>query len=168
MGVLWRNYKLLRGLPILVTRLAKRYSIVLSALTRSLLRRSLGQIPCTHTRNKRKTHLRWVCFLSFGCGGGIWTSRPPGYEPDELPSCSTPRYDSLKREYGADSRTRTGTGIASQRILSPWRLPIPPHRLISLISIAHKIWVVKCFFYIFFEWWNHIILYAYISTFIPK
>ena len=28
----------------------------------------------------------------FGCGGGIWTSRPPGYEPDELPSCSTPRY----------------------------------------------------------------------------
>ena len=27
-----------------------------------------------------------------GCGGGIWTSRPPGYEPDELPGCSTPRY----------------------------------------------------------------------------
>ena len=31
-----------------------------------------------------------VC--SYGCGGGIWTSRPPGYEPDELPGCSTPRY----------------------------------------------------------------------------
>ena len=30
-------------------------------------------------------------FSFFGCGGGIWTSRPPGYEPDELPSCSTPR-----------------------------------------------------------------------------
>ena len=42
-----------------------------------------------------------VC--SYGCGGGIWTSRPPGYEPDELPSCSTPRYD------GAGSRGRTGT-----------------------------------------------------------
>ena len=27
-----------------------------------------------------------------GCGGGTWTSRPPGYEPDELPNCSTPRY----------------------------------------------------------------------------
>ena len=29
--------------------------------------------------------------------------RPPGYEPDELPSCSTPRY-------GAGDRDRTGTG----------------------------------------------------------
>ena len=28
----------------------------------------------------------------YGCGGGIWTSRPSGYEPDELPDCSTPRY----------------------------------------------------------------------------
>ena len=29
--------------------------------------------------------------------------RPPGYEPDELPNCSTPRY-------GAGDRGRTGTG----------------------------------------------------------
>ena len=28
----------------------------------------------------------------FGCGDGIWTSWPSGYEPDELPDCSTPRY----------------------------------------------------------------------------
>ena len=40
---------------------------------------------------KRKNTPRGCVFL-FGCGGGIWTSRPPGYEPDELPSCSTPRY----------------------------------------------------------------------------
>lgn len=30
--------------------------------------------------------------------------RPPGYEPDELPSCSIPRY-------GAGDRDRTGTGL---------------------------------------------------------
>ena len=29
---------------------------------------------------------------SIGCGGRIWTIRPSGYEPDELPDCSTPRY----------------------------------------------------------------------------
>ena len=34
--------------------------------------------------------------------------RPPGYEPDELPSCSTPRYD------GAGDRSRTGTGSLPQ------------------------------------------------------
>ena len=27
-----------------------------------------------------------------GCGEGIWTTWPSGYEPDELPDCSTPRY----------------------------------------------------------------------------
>ena len=32
--------------------------------------------------------------------------RPPGYEPDELPSCSTPRY-----KIGAGDRGRTGTGF---------------------------------------------------------
>ena len=32
--------------------------------------------------------------------------RPPGYEPDELPNCSTPRY----KDVGAGDRDRTGTG----------------------------------------------------------
>ena len=36
------------------------------------------------------TEIRYI--HSNGSGGGIWTSRPPGYEPDELPSCSTPRH----------------------------------------------------------------------------
>ena len=30
--------------------------------------------------------------------------------------------------FGADDRARTGTGFWSHRILSPRRLPIPPHR----------------------------------------
>ena len=48
--------------------------------------------------------------------------RPSGYEPDELPGCSTPRY-------GAGSRGRTGTKLTFHGILSPGRLPIPPFRL---------------------------------------
>ena len=49
--------------------------------------------------------------------------QPSGYEPDELPGCSTPRY-----ETGAGSRGRTGTRLTSHGILSPGRLPIPPFR----------------------------------------
>lgn len=30
--------------------------------------------------------------------------------------------------YGAENRDRTGTILSYQRILSPWRLPIPPSR----------------------------------------
>ena len=58
----------------------------------------------------------------YGCGEGIWTSWPSGYEPDELPDCSIPRY------CGAGSRGRTGTRNKSHGILSPGRLPIPPFR----------------------------------------
>ena len=52
--------------------------------------------------------------------------RPPGYEPDELPNCSTPRY-------GAGDRGRTGTGLlprdfksrASANSATPaWRAPV--------------------------------------------
>ena len=49
--------------------------------------------------------------------------RPPGYEPDELPNCSTLRY-----LIGAGDRNRTGTGENSHGILSPGRLPVPPLR----------------------------------------
>ena len=32
------------------------------------------------------------------------------------------------KSFGADDRGRTGTGISSHGILSPGRLPVPPHR----------------------------------------
>ncbi len=60
--------------------------------------------------------------------------RPSGYEPDELPNCSIPRYKRLNKENGAGNRNRTGTGVTSHRILSPGRLPVPPLRRISLVQ----------------------------------
>ena len=82
----------------------------------------------------KKAHICPVdkCVLFSGCGGGIWTSRPPGYEPDELPGCSTPRYWFFEVPIGAGDRGRTGTILSYHGILSPGRLPIPPHRRIAL------------------------------------
>ena len=61
--------------------------------------------------------------------------RPPGYEPDELPA-ALPRVDAdamsvyITAIYriGAGDRGRTGTIGEDRGILSPVRLPIPPHR----------------------------------------
>ena len=83
--------------------------------------------------------------------------RPLGYEPNELPDCSIPRYFKIgggkgirtpapisrppgfqdrslqpdlgiPPKLGASGRSRTGTGFNTRRILSPVRLPIPPLR----------------------------------------
>ena len=78
-----------------------------------------------------------VC--SYGCGDGIWTSWPSGYEPDELPDCSTPRYN------GAGSRGRTGTRNKSHGILSPGRLPIPPFRHITTCFL-HRHYIISLLF----------------------
>ena len=69
--------------------------------------------------------------------------RPPGYEPDELPT-ALPRAvyiyfygptllnmsppNLFYRQIGAGDRGRTGTIGKDRRILSPVRLPIPPLR----------------------------------------
>ena len=58
----------------------------------------------------------------YGCGDGIWTSWPSGYEPDELPDCSTPRYKWCRKP-GSNRYEKKSHGI-----LSPGRLPIPPFR----------------------------------------
>ena len=71
-------------------------------------------------RNEAKSIPTWV-------QGRDLNPRPPGYEPDELPNCSTLRY-----LIGAGDRDRTGTGLKSHRILSPGRLPVPPLRRASL------------------------------------
>ena len=52
--------------------------------------------------------------------------RPPGYEPDELPTA--PPRDVIDFIIGTGDRGRTGTGITTHGILSPGRLPIPPRR----------------------------------------
>ena len=35
---------------------------------------------------KQKPYKFYACKVSYGCGGGTWTTRPSGYEPDELPT----------------------------------------------------------------------------------
>ena len=84
----------------------------------------------------RTLGVRISMVYSYGCGSGIWTSRPSGYEPDELPDCSIPRY------YGAGSRGRTGTRNKSHGILSPGRLPIPPFRQTNDLCLPQRLIII--------------------------
>ena len=99
-----------------LTRRSAHHKATPSSRTKCASRSACG----TH-RSKNEKAVQWTAFV-FGCGDGIWTSWPSGYEPDELPDCSTPRYN------GAGSRDRTGTRSKSHGILSPGRLPVPPFR----------------------------------------
>ena len=49
---------------------------------------SKWNLPESHKAKKNKTR---KC-LNGGSGSGIRTTRPSGYEPDERPDCSSPRY----------------------------------------------------------------------------
>ena len=63
----------------------------------------------------------------FWVQGPDLNQRPPGYEPDELPDCSTLRYlvlAQLKCRRPESNRY----GFKGRRILSPVRLPVPPLR----------------------------------------
>ncbi len=80
---------------------------------------------------KQKSHYNVTCNAIMAPALCRWlrrkdlNQRPSGYEPDELPGCSTPRYIKCN---GAGNRARTGTGFESHGILSPGRLPISPLR----------------------------------------
>ena len=72
--------------------------------------------------------------------------------PDELPTAP------LRDIYGAGYRGRTGTLLSQHWILSPRRLPVPPHRLGKrnaqpffhcLYIISSRAVFVKCFFIFF-------------------
>ena len=62
-----------------------------------------------------------ILATTVGCGGRTWTN--------DLRVMSPTSYQLLYPAiYGAGDRGRTGTGSESHGILSPGRLPIPPHR----------------------------------------
>ena len=63
---------------------------------------------CRHTLGKR--------------GAGAGKRDPSGVHPKRAPS----HFTRNQLEFGARGRTRTGTTLTDQGILSPWRLPIPP------------------------------------------
>ncbi len=61
-----------------------------------------------------------------------------GFEPHDLRVMSPTSYQAallrdidFVRQYGAGDRGRTGTILSYHGILSPGRLPIPPHRRIA-------------------------------------
>ena len=94
-------------------------------------------------KNKLKPHKLSLLFK-------IWlrrpdlNQRPSGYEPDELPSCSTPRYKiNMVPETGLEP-----VRVLPPRILSPVRLPISPLRqsIDYYYIITYIIIIVNTFF----------------------
>ena len=89
-------------------------------------------IVCAQTQTQHnKKCLGQKSKTFFWVQGPDLNQRPPGYEPDELPDCSTLRYliiYCIQNTIGAGDRNRTGTEFNLRRILSPVRLPVPPLR----------------------------------------
>ena len=87
-----------------------------------------GRTKFRLSHNKKRLGQKSKTF--FWVQGPDLNRRPPGYEPDELPDCSTLRYLNLiaYNTIGAGDRNRTGTEFNLRRILSPVRLPVPPLR----------------------------------------
>ena len=68
--------------------------------------------------------------MSFALDAGV------GFEPHDLRVMSPTSYQAaLLRDinFGAGDRGRTGTILSYHGILSPGRLPVPPHRQVCLV-----------------------------------
>ena len=120
MGILVTGYEFLRvpGVFIGIEARIRSKSGQSKRLSESL--KALLKVPPT-IKEPCVSKAKWL-------RGRDLNPRPPGYEPDELPT-ALPRVIVLSiMEGGTGDRTRTGTRITSHRILSPRCLPIPPLR----------------------------------------
>ena len=88
-----------------------------------------------------------------GCGGGTRTTRPSGYEPDKLPTAPLRDINCCTvNRLNTQDIVVLVTGLEPvrelpRRILSPLRLPIPPHELVlplrCLDIVARRLTHVK-------------------------
>ena len=89
--------------------------------------RVLLPLSYTGTREKKgNVFLRHISHSFDKLQGRDLNPRPPGYEPDELPDCSTLRQVFFFKHPNGRGGTRTLTLVNGLWILSPVCLPIPP------------------------------------------
>ncbi len=107
------NVDMLEGTPPQAEPRAPSYPILVGALR---------QVPETQNRDPRGSRFEWL-------RGQDLNLRPSGYEPDELPDCSTPRQGGLGRQrplWGAEWRVKGGAVAASRPVSPPVASIRPP------------------------------------------
>ena len=116
----------------------------------------VGLIPkvmCAELTAATKTKRTPIGVLCFWVQGPDLNRRPPGYEPDELPSCSTPRYLFYKLCFGTGTKVwcrRPGSNRYGRKVPRDFKSrasassATPAHAQTRLQPIYHTISFAQC------------------------